>query len=284
MKIEVNRRANERPTCAFCRDEVQAEEALALCPACGCTFHEDCRDELSRCPTNGCVGLDPAAFAARRSADEAAERAARRAAARARREAEDAAARARREAGDAALADAPAPPGEGGAPPAPPGSGSARVRLVAPGAAALAEAVPEVGVIRPGSGAELVGWLLGAGAVGAAIGFAAAFLGSRHDLEPAQVRRWVPLFIGAGVVQVLLIAAFGVRAEPRFQAEWRRLSGGKRQRTDPGAGAVVGAAVACAALGSMSWACISPLAGGLVGGMFGLALGLRWAGFGSRDP
>ncbi len=91
MKIGVSaRKTGEDPTCGFCREQVAGSEALGLCPACGVTFHDACRVELTRCPTPGCVGLDTEAFAAAARAEEEAARRARREAARARREEEDA--------------------------------------------------------------------------------------------------------------------------------------------------------------------------------------------------
>lgn len=91
MKIGVSaRRTGEDPTCGYCREQVAGSEALGLCPACGVTFHDACRVELTRCPTPGCVGLDEEAFAAAARAEEEAARRARREAARARREEEDA--------------------------------------------------------------------------------------------------------------------------------------------------------------------------------------------------
>lgn len=196
MKIGLSARSgqHERPTCVYCRDEVGPTDALGLCPACGVTFHEPCRAELTRCPTPGCVGLDEQTFAARQRADEEAEREARRAEARARREAED-----RGESPPSALRHAP----------------STRQRAAAR-EEPIVDPLSEPAIVHRATtrnGLALAG--LGGGLIGGLVGLAIAYLQTRHGVALDAIVTWVPAGVALGFVEGLVIGGLGVRRPAR---------------------------------------------------------------------
>jgi hypothetical protein len=157
MKIEVSARADERPRCVYCRDEVAPAE-LDERPGCRTTLHVACRAELERCPTAGCADARVVLAPPEPGVDaEAVERKRRRDAARARRQAEDEARSARaRTQGD-------------------------RARQLAQ-LRAEADAAPRSwpGVHRPESGFELALWLAAGGIIGLFAGWAIALFSSPH--------------------------------------------------------------------------------------------------------
>lgn len=191
MKIDITTRegAHERPTCVYCRDEVGRSDALGLCPACGVTFHEPCRAELSRCPTPGCVGLDEEAFTARQRADEEAEREARRAEARARRDAEDRGVR----------VDAPRPR-------------RAPARAV-DGVDWTSHPVEDEAprVWRATGTNQLAACFFAGALVGGVVGLLLAYVTSRRGLGADELMTWVPPAAALGALDAVIVGALGVR-------------------------------------------------------------------------
>jgi len=52
--VSVQASASRAARCGYCHDQARAD--AEACPRCGTLLHKDCKDELGRCPTIGCVG------------------------------------------------------------------------------------------------------------------------------------------------------------------------------------------------------------------------------------